>query len=294
MFLGAHQSISGGLHKAIQRISSINGTALQIFSQNQRQWQTRIVAADEIQKFQQAWQEWGDFPIAVHTSYLINLASATDETRLKSIRAVAEELQRTAGLAIPHVVMHPGSHGKAGIEAGIAKIVEGLDEAYRLADLGDNPPMILLETIAGQGTGIGATFAELAAIIDSCGCADHLGVCLDTCHIFAAGYDFRTAATFHHTFEQFAEIIGLDRLKFIHLNDSKKGLGSRVDRHDHIGQGEIGLDGFKQIMTADFLLDVPMTLETPKEEDLQEDLRNMQVLHRLAAGDPFVSTGEML
>lgn len=282
MFLGAHESITGGLHKAIERIGSINGTALQIFSQNQRQWRTRVLTAEEVQEFQQAWQRWGDFPIAVHGSYLINLASAQDETRLKSVRALAEELQRTAALAIPYVVIHPGSHGKTGTEAGIAKIVKGLDEAYLRADLGDDPPMILLETIAGQGTGIGATFAELAAILNGCACSAHLGVCLDTCHIFAAGYDFRTPETFEHTFQQFAEILGLDRLKFIHMNDSQKGLGSRVDRHEHIGRGEIGLAGFAQIMAADFLRDLPMTLETPKEEDLQEDRRNMELLQRLS------------
>jgi deoxyribonuclease-4 len=282
MFLGAHESISGGLHKAIERIASINGTALQIFSRNQRQWKSRVISADESVLFQQAWKAWGDFPIAVHGSYLINLASAKEETRQKSIRALAEELQRTAGLGIAYVVLHPGSHGKAGVETGIVKICKGLDEAYLLSGLGDKAPMVLLETIAGQGTGIGAAFEELAAIIDGCKCKDKLGVCLDTCHIFAAGYDFRMPETFQTTFQQFAAIIGLERLKFMHINDSKKGLGSRVDRHEHIGQGEIGLEGFRQIMTADFLSNIPMTLETPKGDDLQEDVENMRVLQSLA------------
>ncbi len=278
MFLGAHESITGGLHKAIERISAIGGTALQIFSQNQRQWQTRLVTDDELQQFKQAWQEWGDFPIAVHGSYLINLASAKAETRLKSIKALAEELQRTARLGIPHVVLHPGSHGKVGVDVGIIKISTGLEEAYQLSGLGDNAPDILLETIAGQGTGIGATFAEIATIIDKCEWGEKLGVCLDTCHIFAAGYDYRTVETFAQTFQEFEVEIGLDRLKFIHLNDSKKGLGSRVDRHDHIGKGEVGLGGFKQIMQADFLQHIPMTLETPKGDDMQEDRENMDVL----------------
>lgn len=283
MFLGAHESISGGLHKAIERIDSIGGTALQIFSQNQRQWKSRVVTDEELQQFRQAWQKWGDFPIAVHGSYLINLASAKAETRLKSIQALAEELQRTAYLGVPHVVLHPGSHGKTGVEVGIAKIAKGLEEAYQISGLGDDAPMILLETIAGQGTGIGTTFAEIAAIIDGCSCADKLGVCLDTCHIFAAGYDYRSAETFTETFRQFEASIGLDRLKFMHLNDSKKGLGSRVDRHEHIGKGEVGVDGFKQIMKADFLRDIPMTLETPKGDDLLEDVENMRLLKSFRA-----------
>ncbi len=284
MFLGAHESISGGLHKAIEAIASINGTALQIFSQNQRQWKSRKMTPLELEEFRAAWTAWGDCPIGVHGSYLINLASAKDETRQKSIKALAEELRRTADLEIPLVVIHPGSHGKMGVDVGIKKIAQGLDEAYARADLGGSGPMILLETIAGQGTGVGATFEELAAIIDASSCSAQLGVCLDTCHIFAAGYDFRTGETFEQTFAKFDAIIGLDRLKFIHLNDSKKGLGSRVDRHEHIGQGEIGIEGFRQIMTADFLQDIPMTLETPKEEDLAEDKKNMALLERLSQG----------
>lgn len=281
MFLGAHESISGGLHKAIERIAAINGTALQIFSQNQRQWRTRIVSDVEVREFHRAWQEWGDFPIAVHASYLINLASAKEETIRKSIQALAEELQRSQCLGVPHVVLHPGSHAKMGVEVGMAKISKGLDEAYQMAGLGAESPMVLLETIAGQGTGIGATFAEIATIIDGCDCGKQLGVCLDTCHIFAAGYDFRTAETFQQTFREFDEEIGLQRLHFIHLNDSKKELGARVDRHEHIGRGEIGLDGFKQVMQADILRHIPMTLETPKGEDLSEDVENMQRLQSL-------------
>lgn len=281
MFLGAHESISGGLHKAIERIASIGGTALQIFSQNQRQWQSRIISDEELQLFQQAWKNWGDYPIAVHGSYLINLASAKDATRQKSIKALAQELQRTARLGVPHLVLHPGSHGKMGTEVGVAKISQGLDQAYKEADLGNDVPMVLLETIAGQGTGVGAPFAEIGAIIESCACGDKLGVCLDTCHIFAAGYDYRTEETFKQTFDEFDAEIGLGRLKFMHINDSKKGLGSRVDRHEHIGQGEVGLDGFKQIMSADFLRDIPMTLETPKGDDMREDVENMEVLQGL-------------
>ena len=282
MFLGAHESISGGLHKAIERIASIDGTALQIFSQNQRQWQSRIISDEELQLFQQAWENWGDYPIAVHGSYLINLASAKDVTRQKSITALAEELQRTARLGVPHVVLHPGSHGKMGTEVGVAKIIQGLDQAYERSGLGDDAPMVLLETIAGQGTGVGAPFSEIGTIITDCRCTEKLGVCLDTCHIFAAGYDYRTRETFTETFNQFDSEIGLNRLLLMHINDSKKGLGSRVDRHEHIGKGEVGLDGFKQIMTADFLRAIPMTLETPKGDNLQEDVENMKVLRDLA------------
>ncbi len=281
MFLGAHMSVSGGLHLAIDRIRQVQGTALQIFSRNQRQWQAKPVSAEEARLFSEAWQEWGSYPIAVHASYLINLAAATEEGQRKGVKALADELVRSQALAIPHIVIHPGSHGGAGVEEGIVRVALSLDQAFALAPDAEQP-MILLETTAGQGTALGARFEEIAAIRAASSNPGRLGVCLDSCHIFAAGYDISSEQAFTKTMADFERIIGLQHLHFIHINDSKKPLASRVDRHDHIGQGEIGLEGFRLLMTDKRLAQIPMTLETPKGEDLAEDRENLQILRELA------------
>ena len=183
-------------------------------------------------------------------------------------------------LGIPYVVMHPGAHLGEGVEAGLKRFVANLDEVFYRARDGKKV-MILIETTAGQGTSLGAKFEEIAFILRESSHSDRLGVCLDTCHIFAAGYDFRTPETYRRTFTDFDEIIGLDRLKFFHLNDSKKGLGSRVDRHEHIGQGKIGLAGFRLLLKDPRFEDHPMILETPKSQDLHEDVENLRVLREL-------------
>ena len=281
MYLGAHMSVSGGLHLAIERIMQVEGTALQIFSRNQRQWKAKPISAEEAQLFAEAWQKWGPYPVASHASYLINLASKTDEGQQKSVRALADELVRSQELAIPHVVIHPGSHGGTGEEQGIARVAASLDMAFELAPEAEKP-MILLESTAGQGTALGARFEELAAIRSASENPERLGVCLDTCHVFAAGYDLSTKQGFQQTFADFEQIIGLEHLHFIHVNDSKKPLASRVDRHEHIGQGEIGREGFAMLMTDDRLAQIPKTLETPKGEDLAEDRMNLQLLREFA------------
>lgn len=281
MFLGAHMSVAGGLHLAIDRIRQVQGTALQIFSRNQRQWQAKAISADEARLFAEAWQGWGSYPIAVHASYLINLAAKTPEGRQKSVTALAAELVRTQALAIPHIVIHPGSQGGAGVEEGVARVAESLDAAFALAPEAEKP-MILLETTAGQGTALGACFEELAAIRAASRNPERIGVCLDTCHVFAAGYDIRSKETFQQVMADFDALIGLEHLHFIHLNDSKKPLASRVDRHEHIGKGEIGQEAFRLIMTDRRLLKIPKTLETPKAEDLAEDRVNLGVLRELA------------
>jgi deoxyribonuclease-4 len=279
--LGAHQSIAGGLQLAFTRIRAVGGQALQIFTRNQRQWRAAPVTADERALFAAAWREWGPWPVAAHDSYLINLASPDREVREKSVVALADELTRCAALAIPFVVMHPGSHGGDGIAAGLARMVEHLDRALELAaDAGQ--VMVLLENTAGQGNALGADLAELAFIINHSAHSPRLGVCLDTCHLFAAGYDFRTPAAYRKTMAEFDRLIGLERLRFFHVNDSKKGLGSRVDRHEHIGCGAIGLDGFRQLLTDPRFSGHPMTLETPKGEDLKEDELNLRVLRNCA------------
>ena len=278
--LGAHMSIEGGLHKAFERISLVGGQSLQIFSKNQRQWRVPELIPSEIEKFIERWEQWGKGPVAVHDSYLINLANPDKKKANKAASAFAEELRRSDQLAIPFLIMHPGSHVGSGIEKGLLQLTANIDRAFAQADDAKSV-IILLETTAGQGTGLGASFEELAYIITHSEFNERLGVCFDTCHAFAAGYDIRSAAEYEKTFTAFDKIIGLDRLKFFHLNDSKKGLGSRVDRHEHIGKGEIGLEGFRLLMNDPRFTNHPMVLETPKEKDLKEDIENLALLRSL-------------
>ncbi len=279
--LGAHESISGGLHLAFDRINQVGGEALQIFTRNQRQWKAKPLTDDEIQSFSQAWQEAGMIPVASHASYLINLGSSKEEQAAKSITAFVDELKRCAALNIPHVVFHPGSHGGAGVEAGLANVTANLDKVIEQAGDDCAGVTILLETTAGQGTGLGYRFEELASVLEKSKYTDRLGVCVDTCHIFAAGYDIRTPETYQATFAEFDRIIGINRIRFFHLNDSKKELGSRVDRHEHIGKGFIGSEAFHQLMIDPRFSKHPMALETPKGKDLVEDRENLAVLRSM-------------
>ena len=278
VLLGAHESIAGGLHLAFDRIQEVGGSALQIFTRNQRQWTPSPVTEEEQTLFSDAWQKCPDIPVASHASYLVNLASGKPDLAQKSITAFADELKRCDLLNIPMVVIHPGSHGGDGVETGIARFTENLDQALKLAD---NKITVLLETTAGQGTGLGSRFEELAAIIEGSKYEKKLGVCVDTCHIFAAGYDIRSMETYRASMAEFDKLIGIERIKFFHLNDSKKGLESRVDRHEHIGQGKIGLEGFRNLLNDPRFAGHPMTLETPKGKDLQEDRDNLAVLREL-------------
>ena len=276
-FLGAHMSVSGGLPSAIHRIMAVSGTALQIFTRNQRQWKAPAITEEEVRLFHGSWQQWGNYPIAAHASYLINLAAVKKPVMEKSVNLLAEELFRCHRLKIPHVVLHPGSHGGQGTDQAIGLIAANIDRAFDQSPQAELP-MILLETTAGQGTGVGQAFEEIAAIMATSKHGDRLGVCLDTCHIFAAGYDIRTPETYDSTMEAFQRIIGLSALKFIHVNDSKKGMGSRVDRHEHIGKGEIGNQGFSCLMRDRRLSIIPKILETPKSADLKEDRENLALL----------------
>ncbi|MEA3467975.1 MAG: deoxyribonuclease IV [Thermodesulfobacteriota bacterium] len=280
VILGAHESVAGGLHLAFERIRQVDGEALQIFTRNQRQWNPAPVSDEEQGLFADAWQKCPDMPVASHASYLVNLASGKPDLVQKSITAFADELQRCALLKIPLVVMHPGSHGGDGVQTGLERFTTNLDLALERAD---NQVTVLLETTAGQGTGLGSRFEELAAIIKGSRHQEKLGVCLDTCHIFAAGYDIRSPKSYQATMDEFDTVVGIDRLKFFHLNDSKKGLGSRVDRHEHIGQGEIGIEGFRNLLNDPRFANHPMTLETPKGKDLQEDRDNLAALRGLLA-----------
>ena len=298
-YLGAHESVAGGLHLAFDRLQQVGGEALQIFTRNQRQWHPPPLTAEEITLFQEAWSRTvslpvgrsssilgasdtrASLPVASHASYLINLASAKQELSEKSIAAFITEIERCRQLGIPFVIIHPGSHGGDGVEAGLVRLSRALDQV--LAATGPEV-MVLLETTAGQGTSLGSRFEELAFILAHSRAPERLGVCVDTCHIFAAGYDIRTLPAYGRTMDEFDRLVGIERIKFFHLNDSKKELGSRVDRHTHIGQGAIGLAGFAGLLNDPRFADHPMTIETEKGDDLQEDRDNLRVLRGLITG----------
>jgi deoxyribonuclease-4 len=276
--LGAHESVAGGLHLAFDRLHQVGGEALQIFTRNQRQWHPQPLTQDEVELFQLAWQQNKNRPVATHASYLINLASGKQELTEKSITAFRAEIHRCEQLGIPFVIIHPGSHGGDGVEEGVARFTRALDLALDETGAG---VMVLLETTAGQGTSLGSRFEELAFVLEHSRYPQRLGVCVDTCHIFAAGYDIRTRPAYTQTMEEFDRLVGLEKIKFFHLNDSKQQLASRVDRHEHIGQGAIGLDGFRSLLNDPRFADHPMTLETPKGDDLQEDRDNLLILRGL-------------
>jgi len=274
-------SIAGGLHLAFNRIRKVKGEALQIFLSNQRQWKTPPLTGEMIEDFLLHWEKNHRIVVAAHDSYLINLAAPDQITAEKSITAFADELVRAAALKIPFLITHPGSHRGQGAEAGLERFVHNLDSAISLAKT--STVSVLIETTAGQGTNLGSKFEELSFILRESHFSDLLGVCFDTSHAFAAGYDLRTPKAYKETFTLLDQIIGLKRLKFFHLNDSKRPLGSRVDRHEHIGEGEIGLKGFRLLLNDPRFESHPMVLETPKGKDLKEDKRNLRVLRSLLA-----------
>ena len=281
--LGAHQSIAGGLHRAFDRILAVGGESLQIFTANQRQWRVKPPGAEDIRLFAEKWQACGQMPVASHGSYLINLAAADPIAAAKSIAAFADELGRCLQLGLGFVVLHPGSHLGAGVEAGLAAVARNLDQALEQAGVPATGLKVLLETTAGMGTALGSRFAELGWLLGRSRHAHNLGVCIDTCHIFAAGYDLRDAAAYERTMDELEREVGLARVHFVHLNDSKKGLGSRVDRHEHIGRGEIGDEGFRLLLNDPRFAYHPMTLATPKGDDLAEDRENLARLRGLLA-----------
>ncbi len=281
--LGAHMSIAGGMDLAVERACRVEATALQIFVKSSNQWAARPFATGEVDRFRAASREAGlDRYTMAHTSYLINLASPKPDLLERSRAALGAELDRCAELGVPYLVLHPGSHVGAGEEAGLAAVASSLDAVMGAGKRarGDDG-MILLETTAGQGTNLGSSFEHLAAILDLAACSDRLGVCIDTCHLLAAGYEFRDARSFRKMMRRFDELIGLQRIGGVHLNDSKTDLGSRKDRHDHIGDGFIGLESFRPFMNDGRFRDVPMVLETPKGDDLAEDRRNLALLRGL-------------
>ena len=278
MLLGAHMSIAGGVDKSILRGQCIGCQAIQIFTKNNNQWRARPLEPEEIRQFKENRQAAGMFVFA-HTSYLINLASPDKELRQKSVEAFIVEMERCALLDLPYLVTHPGAHVGAGEDEGLARITMSLDEICERTS--DSPVMILLEVTAGQGSTLGHRFEHLAEIMKTSSFPGKLGVCFDTCHAFAAGYDLRTLEACEETFARLDALTGLDRLKAIHLNDSRGELGGRLDRHEHIGKGKLGLEAFRLLLNAPRFQELPMVLETPKGKDLKEDVENLATLKKL-------------
>jgi deoxyribonuclease IV len=272
-------SIAGGVHAAIERACSIRCSAMQIFVKNNMQWFARPLTREEIRAFIAHAQRCQLASVFAHANYLINLAATNPQFHANSIKALSEELTRANQLELPFLVMHPGAHMSAGDDAGLHKIVSSIDRVF--AQIPKVKTKIALETTAGQGSCLGHTFEQLAFIIQSVREPERLCVCLDTAHVFAAGYDITSEAAVKKMFREFDRVIGRERLVAIHINDSKSGLGSRVDRHAHIGEGQIGLAAFRFIMNAPRFRGIPKVLETPKGKDLKEDVMNMRKLRAL-------------
>ncbi len=279
MRFGAHMSIAGGFSKAVDRAEQAGCDSVQIFTKNNNQWRAKPIEDDQVEQFAARLSETGIGPVVAHDSYLINLASPVDELWEKSINAFRIELERCEQLGIPFLVTHPGSFVKSTEEEGIQRIAQALNRVH--TDLPGVRVMTLLETTAGQGSAIGHKFEQLARIIEKVSTPERVAYCLDTCHIFAAGYEIRTDDGYQETMDSFDSILGLDNIKAFHFNDSKRELGSRVDRHDHIGAGEIGLEGFRHFVNDKRFDDRPALLETPKSDDLHEDVENLERLRSL-------------
>ena len=282
ILLGAHMSIRGGVSMAIERARSVHCTAMQIFVKNNMQWFARPLRREEIRAFLDHVQRGELASVFGHANYLINLAATNPQFHANSIRALSEELTRADQLELPFLVLHPGAHLGAGEEAGLDKVVKSIDCA--LAGIPKIKTRIALETTAGQGSCLGHKFEQLAYIISRVREPERLCICLDTAHVFAAGYDIGSESSLRKTFGDFDRVIGRNRLVAVHLNDSKTACGSRVDRHEHIGRGQIGLDGFRFIMRDRRFGKIPKVLETPKGKDLHEDVMNLKTLRSLAEG----------
>lgn len=279
MLIGAHLSVAGGVDKAFGRARQIDCTTFQIFTKSNRQWKAKALESKTIELYHQQQTETGITPVICHASYLINIGSPDEAIWTKSLNALLIELERCELLKIPYLVLHPGAHMDSGVEAGIARVAQALDIAHQR--LPDHAVKVALEITAGQGTTLGSTFEEIAQIIEACQQSERLAVCFDTCHALAAGYEFRTPASYEAMLADFDRIIGLDRLKVIHTNDSETDLGSHVDRHAHIGEGYIGLGPFGYFLNDTRFKKVPFLLETPKDDDPGDDIRNLEKLRSL-------------
>lgn len=258
-------SVAGGLENAFHAGAAAGCDCLQIFVKNQRQWQAPPLAEDQIVRYRQAQRETGLAPVVAHASYLLNLASPDRSIRQRSMTAMIDELRRCDALGVAALIFHPGAHMHDTLEAGIERIARSLKEVHRRTPTCRTTT--LLETTAGQGTAIGYRFEHLAGVMDRVAQPQRLAVCLDTCHLFAAGYDFRTPEGYGTMIDELDAFVGLPSVRCIHVNDSKRELASRVDRHEHIGKGKIGKRGFAHFVNDKRFARVPMILETPKGTD---------------------------
>jgi deoxyribonuclease-4 len=279
--LGAHMSIAGGVDQSLLWGKKVACQAIQIFTKSSRQWAAKPYTQEEIQNFARNQKETGIATVVAHDSYLLNLGSPDEELRKKSVRAFIDELERCETLSIPYLISHPGAHMGAGEEVGMETISRSLNEIHTACP--GYRVKVALEITAGQGSCLGYRFEQIGRIIEGVKENDRVGVCFDTEHAFAAGYDIRTAEGYEKTFFEFDRAIGLERLAAFHLNDSKRELNSRVDRHEHIGKGLLGVETFRRLLDDRRFWGLPMCLETPKGPDLKEDKMNLKLLRSLLA-----------
>src|SRR5262245_43768810 len=277
--IGAHMSIAGGLHLALERGRDVGCGAVQIFLKNQRQWAARPPDDETIRACARSPRRTGIRRVFAHSSYLINLASPDATAWAQAVDAFTDELERGEALGLSCVVIHPGSHMGAGLGSGIRRVIGALDQA--LARTAGYRIKVALENTAGGGNSVGRTFGELAALIDGAARPERIGVCIDTCHLFAAGYDLRTEAGYARTMAECEAAVGRRRVLAFHLNDARAPFGSGLDRHEHIGRGFLGLAAFRRLLNDRRFAGVPKVLETPKDPEPTSDLRNLATLRRL-------------
>lgn len=279
MKFGAHVSITGGIFNAPQNGKDVTCEVIQIFTKNQQQWRVKPLTDEEVEQFKAEEKRTGVKAVCVHASYLINLGGFDKQKLYLSRQNFIAEMERAEALGIPYLVIHPGSHLDEGEQKGLQRISASLNFVFDKCP--DFKLKILLETTAGQGTNLGYTFEQLAAMKSKVEAQKRIGVCLDTCHIFAAGYELRSEEGYEKTVSELDKIIGCEQVSVIHVNDSKKEFGSRRDRHEHIGEGEIGIDAFKFLMNDSRFTDVSMILETPKGPKNDMDIENLKRLRGL-------------
>jgi deoxyribonuclease-4 len=279
LLVGAHMSIAGGFYKSVERSEAVGGTCMQIFTKSNKQWAAKKIAKEDADTFKKRLKESSVSAVVAHASYLINIGSANSALRKKSLHALREELERCDILGIPALILHPGSATGGTAEECMKLIAEAVDEVFEQFE---GKTMLLLENTAGQGSAVGTTLEQLAKIYKDIHDKKHIGFCIDTCHAFVAGYDLRMPRTYETFWKQFDELLGIEKLKAIHCNDSKKDLGSNVDRHEDIGKGKLGRQSFELLMNDERFFDVPKVCETPKGDDEQaNDLRNIAALKDL-------------
>ena len=277
--LGAHMSIAGGLHLALTRGRDVGCSVVQIFLKNQRQWTARPYTDSEVREFRAAWKATGVRVVFAHANYLINLATPVAAEWRRAVDVFHDELERAEALGLPFVVIHPGSHRAAGLDEGIRRVARAIDVLHDR--MRGERVRIVLENTAGGGATIGRSFEELAAVVGAVREPDRVGVCLDTCHLFAAGYDIRTPDGYETTIGRCRRLLGLRRVRAFHLNDAKQPLGSGLDRHEKIGRGHLGVEPFRRLMNDHRFARVPMALETPKDPEPRADREALALLRRL-------------